>query len=242
MQQPVVAPPIPERVRTLAATAAPTHVSIAGTTRPAMPARGGVDGAGRPVLLALPGDPLHDVRDEPVVTVDLTSNRSLGGRELSRGLLKVQGWVQAVPEHEARETAVAIAERCPDEALFEALEGTAGPRLLRVDIGQVIYITGAESGILDAEEYLGATPDPLMGEAERMLHHVNNAHRRQLETALGSLLTAPVPEAWLWELDRFGATVRCGADDPTLIRLPWPAPIGDAKSLEHAVRCLLCHH
>ncbi|GAA3042478.1 DUF2470 domain-containing protein [Streptosporangium longisporum] len=240
--QPVTAPPVPERVRTLAATAAPTHVSISGADGPATPARGGVDGAGRPVLLVLPGDPLYDARDEPVVTVDLTSMRFLGEHELSRGLLKVQGWVQAVPADEVRETAVEIAERCPDEALFEVLEGTRGPRLLRVDVGRVIYLTGPESGVLDAEEYLGATPDPLMGEAERMLHHVNGAHRRQLEAALSSLLAAPVPGAWLWELDRFGATVRCGIDDPTLIRLPWPSPIGDAGSLEHAVRCLLCHH
>src|SRR6478735_3642444 len=173
MQQPVTAPPVPERVRTLAATAAPTHVSLAGTALPAMPARGGVDGAGRPVLLVLPGDPLYGVREEPVVTVDLTATRSLGGLELSRGLLKVQGWVQAVPAAEAWESAVAIAERCPDEALFDALERADGPRLLRVDVGQVIYLTGPESGVLDAEEYLDADPDPLMSEAERMLHHVN---------------------------------------------------------------------
>ncbi|MFF5206104.1 DUF2470 domain-containing protein [Streptosporangium sp. NPDC000396] len=242
MQQPVTAPPIPERVRTLAAMAAPTHVSFAGTARPATPARGGVDDAGRPVLLVLPGDPLHGVRDEPVVTVDLTANRSLGERELSRGLLKMQGWVQAVPAEEARRTAVAIAEHCPDEALFDILEGTDGPRLLRVDVGQVIYLTGPESGVLDAEEYFGADPDPLMSEAERMLRHVNNVHRSQLERALGSLLAAPAPEAWLWELDRFGATVRSGIDQPTLIRLPWPAPVGDAESLERALRCLLCHH
>lgn len=239
--QPVTAPPIPERVRTLAATAAPTHVSIAGTSGPALPARGGVDETGRPVLLVLPDSPLYDPRGEPVVTVDLTSNRSLGEHELSRGLLKVQGWAQAVPEAEVRRTAVAIAERCPDEALFEVLEGTDGPRLLRVDIGRVIYLTGPDSGVLDAEEYLDAAPDPLMGEAERMIQHVNGAHRGQLETALGSLLAESVPEPWLWELDRFGATVRCGVDDPTLIRLPWPSPITSAESLEHALHCLLCH-
>src|SRR4051794_12101718 len=122
MQHPVTAPPMPERVRTLAATAAPTHVSLVGTSRPAMPAKGGVDGAGRPVLLVLPEDPLYGIRDESVMTVDLTASRALGDHELSRGLLKVQGWVQAVPADEARETTVAIAERCPDEALFEALE------------------------------------------------------------------------------------------------------------------------
>ncbi|MEV4091845.1 DUF2470 domain-containing protein [Streptosporangium saharense] len=238
--QPVTAPPIPERVRTLAATAAPTHVSLTGTCLPASPARGGVDDQGRPVLLVMPGDPLHNALDEPVVTVDLAANRRLGSVQASRGLLKVQGWAQAVPEAEARQTAIAIAERCPDEALFEALEGK-GPRLLRIDVGQVIYLTGPESGVLDGEEYLGARPDPLMDVAERMLDHVNGTHRDQLETALVSLLDGPVPDVWLWELDRFGATVRSGIDEPTLIRLPWPAPVSDAGSLERALRCLLCH-
>ncbi|MBG0829993.1 DUF2470 domain-containing protein [Planomonospora sp. ID67723] len=245
MQHPVTAPPIPERVRTLAATATPTHVSLAGTARPARPARGGVDASGRPVLLVLPGDPLYGVRDEPVVTVDLTASRSLGGAELSRGLLKVQGWVQTVPAGELREAAVAIAERCPDEALFEAVEdpGSPGcPRLLRVDVGQVVYLTGPESGVLDAEEYLGAAPDPLLADAERMIRHINGAHRDRLETALASLMAAPVADAWLWELDRFGVTVRSGAlDRPTLVRLPWPAPVTDADSLEAALHCLLCH-
>ncbi|MFF4412211.1 DUF2470 domain-containing protein [Streptosporangium sp. NPDC001559] len=238
--QPVTAPPIPERVRTLAATATPTHVSLTGTRLPASPARGGVDDRGRPVLLVMPGDPLHGALDEPVVTVDLTASRSLGAVQASRGLLKVQGWAQAVPDGEARQAAIAIAERCPDEALFEALEDR-GPRLLRIDVGQVIYLTGPESGVLDGEEYLGARPDPLMDVAERLLDHVNDTHRDQLETALVSLLDGPVPDVWLWELDRFGATVRSGVGEPTLIRLPWPVPVSDAGSLERALRCLLCH-
>ncbi|GII03643.1 DUF2470 domain-containing protein [Planobispora takensis] len=247
MQRPVTAPPVPERVRTLAATAAPTHLSLAGTTRPAMPVRGGVDGSGRPVLLVKPGEPLHGAAGlEPVVTVDLTASRSLGGVELSRGLLKVQGWLQAVPAGELRGTAVDIAERCPDEALFEAVEdpaGPDGPRLLRVDVGQVIYLTGPESGVLDAEEYLDAAPDPLTADAERIVHHVNEAHRDRLERALCSLLPSGVTDPWLWELDRFGVTVRSGGlDRPTLIRLPWPAPVADAGSLEAALHCLLCHH
>ncbi|GHH69693.1 hypothetical protein GCM10017673_20540 [Streptosporangium violaceochromogenes] len=242
MQQPVGTPPTPERIRTLAATAAPVHVSLAGDGPPAAPARGGVDGAGRPVLLVLPGDPLHGASGEPVVSVELTANRSLGGAEISRGLLKVEGWAQAVPAAEARKTAVAIAERCPDEALFDTLEGDDGPRLLRVDVGRVIYLIGGESGILDAEEYLGAAPDPLLDDAERILRHVNDTHRAELEAALRFLPAAPVRDVWLWELDRFGATVRYGTDRHTLIRLPWPAPVTGAEALERALRCLLCRH
>ena len=130
MRRPIAAgPPAPERVRTLAALAAPTHVSIAGSALPAGVARGGVDELGRPVLLAKPGEPLHMLApgDEAVVTVDLSCVRDLGGVTRPRGLLKVQGWARAVPEAEARTAAITIAERCPDEDLFTALERPGDP-------------------------------------------------------------------------------------------------------------------
>lgn len=239
MQHPVTAPPIPERIRTLAVGAAPTHVSVAGTDIPASPARGGVDPQGRPVLLVKPGEVLYGAADDTVVTVDLLATRELGGVQRPRGLLKVQGWAAAVPASEARETAVAIAERCPDEDLFAALEG-GRPRLLRLDVAQVIYLTGQESGALDADDYLGATPDPFTDVAERMLHHVNESHRAQLRHAVGRLLGEPADDAWLWELDRYGATVKSGAD--RLIRLPWPSPATSGEALERALSCLVCPH
>ncbi|MDH2429527.1 DUF2470 domain-containing protein [Sphaerisporangium sp. TRM90804] len=238
----VTVPPITERVRSLAATAVPTHVSLDGS---AHAARGGVDDAGRPLLLVKPGDPLHGVpdADDVVVTVDLAACRTLGGADQARGLLKVHGWAQAVPRELVREAAVAVAGRCPDEALFAAVEGgPAGSRLFRVDVGYVIYLTGQESGMLDAEDYLGAGPDPLLDAAERMLGHVNESHRDQLQHAMRVLLGHPVPDVWLWELDRYGATVRSGIEDPTLIRLPWPSPVDGPAELERALACLLCPH
>ncbi|GII93765.1 DUF2470 domain-containing protein [Sinosporangium siamense] len=243
MQQPLTAPPIPERIRSLAAVAVPGHVSVAGSDAPAGPARGGVDAKGRPVLLVRPGEPLHAAPGETVVTVDLTATRDLGAVEQPRGLLKVQGWAEEVPAKDARAAAVAVAERCPDEGLFEALErrGDPGaPRLLRVDVGQVIYLTGGDSGVLDACDYLDAEPDPFLDAAESMIHHVNSAHRAQIRTVVASLMGEPAPESWLWELDRFGATLRVGVDRPTLIRLPWPEPATSCRALEKALRCLLC--
>jgi hypothetical protein len=235
---------MPERIRSLAATAAPTHVSLAGSAIPAASARGGVDGCGRPVLLVRPGEPLHGLAqdDDAGVTVDLSATRDLGGAEHARGLLKVQGWARVVGGAELRGAAVTIAERCPDEDLFTALEraGDPGaPRLLRVDVGFVIYLTGHESGTLDAEEYLGASPDPFLPIAERLLCHVNEAHRGRLAAAAGRLLGTPSPDAWLWELDRFGATIRSGIDDPTLIRIPWQTPATTHEALEHALNWLL---
>jgi hypothetical protein len=246
MRQPVAAPPAPERVRTLAATAVPTHVSLAGSALPAGPARGGVDGRGRPVLLVKPGETLHmlDGDDEAVVTVDLNCPRDLGGVAQPRGLLKVQGWARAVPEPETRQTAVAIAERCPDEDLFTVLERPGdpdAPRLLRLDVGFVVYLTAQDSGILDAEEYLDAEPDPFLEAAERLLHHVNNAHRAALRPVASRLLGRPVEEeVWLWELDRYGVTLRVALADPTLVRVPWPSPAANRHALEHSLHRVLC--
>lgn len=238
----VTVPPITERIRSLATTSTPTHVSLNGS---ASVARGGVDATGRPLLLVKPGEPLHSLpaADDAVVTVDLSATRTLGGVDHPRGLLKVQGWAQAVPADQARSAAVAVAGRCPDEALFAAVEGTpSGPRLFRVDVGYVIYLTGQESGMLDAEEYLAAGPDPILDAAERILHHVNESHRAQLGHAVRTMLGETSPDVWLWELDRYGATVRSGIEDPTLIRIPWPAPAGGPEALERALSHLICAH
>ncbi|GII57215.1 hypothetical protein Pth03_56040 [Planotetraspora thailandica] len=245
MHHPVTAPPIPERVRTIAAAAAPTHVAVAGTDMPAYAVRGGVDAHGRPVLLVKPGEALYGAAEETVVTVDLVATRTIGGEDRPRGLLKVRGWTQDVPDADRRETAVAIAETCPDEDLFTVLEGGA-PRLVRIDVAHVVYLTGQESGLLDADEYLDASPDPFLHAAERMVRHINESHREQLAAATEILMGEPAGEVWLWELDRYGATIRSAvtrdAGEPAedrFVRLPWPIPAASPHALEYAMRCLL---
>lgn len=239
MGHPITAPPIPERVRTLAATATPTHVSVTGTDVPAGPTRGGVDAAGRPVLLVKPGEFLHGTATETLVTVDLVATRDLGGVQRPRGLLKIQGWTQEVPDEEARETAVAIAERCPDDDLLAVLDG-GEPKLLRLDIGRVIYLTGQESGFLDAGDYLASAPDPFLDLAERLISYVNEYRREQLVQSMEKLTEENSEDAWLWELDRYGATVRMRANQ--LVRLPWPTPLPTRTAFKRAVTCLICPH
>ncbi|MDP4504248.1 DUF2470 domain-containing protein [Nonomuraea turcica] len=229
--------PIPERVRTLAATASVAKLSVDGAPSPA---RGGVDERGRPILLVLAGEALHGVREDAVAAVNLTAMRQLGEVTHPRGLIEVQGWAEAVPEREARAAAVAVAAHSADVSLFEALERFGepdAPRLLRVDVGQVVYLTGQESGPLDADDYLGAAPDPLAETAERVLAHVNSAHRPQLAAGVSRQLGEQPGEVWLWELDRFGATVRV---DEALVRFQWPSPANTGLCLETALRGLLC--
>jgi len=228
---------IPERIRTLAASASLARLSVDGTPAPA---RGGVDERGRPVLLVRPGEVLHGLRDDAVVAVNLTAVRVLGQVEHPRGLIEVQGWAQAVPESDARGAAVAVAAHTADEALFEALERYGrpdAPRLLRLDVGQVVYLTGRDSGVLDADDYLDAAPDPLAATAERVLAHVNESHRAQLAGGVSRHLGEDAGDVWLWELDRYGATVRV---DDQLVRFPWPTPAHTALCLESALRGLLC--
>lgn len=230
-------PPLAERVRTLAGTATATKVTVDGVP---YPAHGSVDRQGRPVFLVRRDDPLHRLPDEAVVAVNLSATRSLGGVEHPRGLVEVQGWAQAVPWGELRQAAVTVAERHPDPELFEALErygDPVAPRLLRLDIGQVVYLTGEESGVLDADDYLDAEPDPLLDTAERVLAHVNRAHRGQLTGGVRRILDRQAAEVWLWELDRYGATLRV---DGALLRVGWHRPARDGRCLETALRDLLC--
>lgn len=238
-------PPVAERIRSLASLAVPTHVSLPGSPLPASPARGGVDGRGRPVLPVKPGEPLHGrARGTGTpVTVDLTACRDLGGLLRPRGPLKVRGRAQAVPAERPREAAVGIAERCPDADLFEAVERPGdpeAPRLPRVDVAFVIYILAQESGTLEADEYLSAVPDPLQAVAERLVNHVNEAHRARLRAAVARPAGVTDPEVRPWELDRYGTTVRVGDERPTPIRLPWPAPVATPRALEHALHHVLC--
>ncbi|MEU7742309.1 DUF2470 domain-containing protein [Nonomuraea sp. NPDC049158] len=228
---------IPERIRTLAASASVARLSVDGAPTPA---RGGVDERGRPVLLVRPGEVLHGLRDDAVVAVNLTAMRVLGQVSHPRGLIEVQGWAQAVPESEARGAAVAVAAHTADEALFEALERYGrpdAPRLLRLDVGQVVYLTGHDSGVLDADDYLDAAPDPLATTAERVLAHINESHRAQLAGGVAKRLGGDAGDVWLWELDRYGATVRA---DEQLVRFAWPTPAHTALCLETALRGLLC--
>lgn len=237
---PLAAPPLPERVRTLAATSRAAQLIVDGARSPV---RGTVDSRGRPVLLVRPGERLHGLRGDAVVSVNLTAMRWLGEVEHPRGLIEVQGWAEAVPEGEAREAAVAISAHTADEGLFEALErygSPDAPRLLRLDVGQVVYLTGEESGVLDADEYLEASPDPLSEVAEQVLAHVNGSHRPQLAAGVGRLLGRPAESVWLWELDRYGATVRLEDEDASLVRFPWPVPAGTGSCLETALRAILC--
>ncbi|MFG1944220.1 DUF2470 domain-containing protein [Nonomuraea sp. NPDC048826] len=237
--------PIPQRIRTLAAAATVARLTVDGVPSRA---RGGVDEHGRPVLLVLPGEPLHALHrlhEDAVVAVNLAAMRRLGDDEHPRGLMEVQGWAQPVPAGEARAAAITVAAKEPNEALFEALEryGRAdAPRLLRVDVAQVVYLTGQESGVLDAEEYLDALPDPLAESAERVLAHVNAAHRAQLTKGVSRHLGREAGEVWLWELDSRGVTVRA---DGSLVRFLWPEPTSNGTDLEEALKGLLCtcgHH
>lgn len=229
--------PLAERIRTLASTSTVARLTVDGAHSPA---RGGVDERGRPVLLVRPGERLHAVREDAVVAVDLTATRQLGTVTHPRAMIEVQGWAEPVPLTQARSAAVAVAAHTADEGLFEALErygSPDAPRLLRLDVAQVVYLTGQESGLLDADDYLGAEPDPLTETAERVIAHVNDSHRPQLAAGVARQLGEEPGEVWLWELDRYGATVRV---DDSPVRFPWPVPARSGGCLETALRGLLC--
>ncbi|GAB3165847.1 DUF2470 domain-containing protein [Microbispora hainanensis] len=99
----------------------------------------------------------------------------------------------------------------------------------------LIYLIGKESGVLDAKSYPASAPDPPLPLAERMVRHVNESHARQLKEAVERLTGEPAQEdVWLWELDRYGATLRPGPGH--LVRVSWPAPVTTPAALEHRDR------
>lgn len=236
------------RVRTLASSA---RVTLAETLHDGrrFPARGAVTEQGHPVVLVEPGSTLHTslVLGQGGVAARLTlqAPRELGGHSLVRATLGACGRLTALPGPQLRAAAVAIAEHCPDEALFTALERAGeldAPVLAGLDLANIDCRTMSASTTVDVRDYFSAGVDPLAPAAENLIEHINLGHPGLLAPCLATLLAAPVRVAWLWEVDSEGITFLAELPEPagaSLVALAWPEPITDPTVLGLALHELL---
>ncbi|MBB6172562.1 hypothetical protein HNR23_002622 [Nocardiopsis mwathae] len=253
MRQPC--PSAIERVRSLAATATPTTAVLADDPGTRFSVRGAVDDAGRTVLWAESGHPLHEAlraagrtnADLPI-GVGLSALRHVGRTPTVRARLWCDGRVSAVPAGERRDAALAVWDVCPDEELLAAVDHDPmpdAPLLARVEPATVMYHTYDASGVIDGPAFRAAAPDPITGAAERILRHVNDCHRDELSAALRHLPDTPDGAAWLWELDAHGVTLWVNplhGGDPALIRVPWSDRVTRPCQLERALFDLMSRH
>ncbi|ASU83305.1 DUF2470 domain-containing protein [Nocardiopsis gilva YIM 90087] len=253
MRQP--SPSAIERVRSLAATATPTTAVLANNPDTRFSVRGAVDHAGRAVLWAENGHPLHEAlrasqhdRADLTIGVGLSALRHVGRTPTVRARLWCDGHVSIVPAGERRDAALAVWDGCPDEELLAAVDHDPmpdAPLLARVEPATVMYHTYDAAGLIDGASYMAMRPDPITGAAERILRHVNDCHRDELSASLRHLPEAPDGAAWLWELDAQGVTLWVNpvhGGHPALIRVPWSSRVTRPCQLERALFDLMSRH
>jgi hypothetical protein len=154
------------------------------------------------------------------------------------------GWLAPVIERERQAVALHIWERHPDEALLDAVEaaGSRSALLARLDIAEVAYDSTEGSAEIDLESFAAAEPDPVHASAYQIRSHINRNHLGELAVLARAACGTPPGAAWMWELDRFGATllVRRGSldgdPDHVLVRIPWLLPVDSAEGLEAEMR------
>lgn len=235
------------RVRTLASTARVTRVETLDDGR-TVSAQGAVSDRGYPLVLVEPGSALHSTlsagQGDVAARVTLQAPRDVGGHQLVRASLGACGWLGALSEARLRSAAVAIAEKCPDERLFTALEHPGepdAPVIAELDLATVDFEAVDACGAVDADEYLAAGVDPLAGVAEGIIEHINGGHPDLIAPCLAGMLAKPIHAAWLWELDSAGIAFLTELPDrvgAAVVTFPWPQPIRDPAVLELAIHSL----
>ncbi|MFB9375648.1 hypothetical protein ACFFKU_17980 [Kineococcus gynurae] len=131
-----------------------------------------------------------------------------GRASLPRARLCITGWVEAVSSARQRELAGDAASVRPLGALLDV---GSSRRLWRLEVADVRVTTGSEVHLLDEDEVLLATPDPLYVDEDSLVAHLEHQHSDALiGWVLGRLRAAEaaeVREVSVLGVDRYGLDV-----------------------------------
>jgi hypothetical protein len=181
--------------------------------------------------------------------LELTDHAPLPLRSPVRSLVWIRGRLRSVPPPLVAALLDVIAAADPNPALLQVSSSptTSSPTKETGDIlmwlqteSVVIADTiGAESVKLD--DLLAARPDPFCAIESGWLQHLDADHRDVIDL-LASRLPAPMRRGQVRPLglDRYGLRLRVeAADGDHDVRLPFTAPVNDARGLSHAIRILV---
>jgi uncharacterized protein DUF2470 len=239
----VVRPTVAERARTVAARPA-AAVCAAGIDGSRV--LGHATTADGRVLLVVPTDgevcrAVAGSADGDLAALLLvTDHAPVPLRDPVRAQVWLSCWLTPVAGPDARAAAVAFAEVAPVGALLDVGRGTT---LLSLDLAEVVLGESGTVTEVQPEEYLAATPDPLVGIEAAALQHLDAAHPDEL-----ALLRTRVPQRAAADdvvrplgLDRYGFRLRIeqrrGHAD---VRVPFAEPVSDPEQLGAAVHRLMC--
>jgi hypothetical protein len=214
-------------------------------------------------VLALPGDEpvptaVHHLRScgDAVITVgtgtpaaaaaaagspavlELADHTPLRLREPVRTLVWLRGRVRTVPAELQRILAAEVAAEYPHPDLLDVGHGSA---LLSIAVESAVVADAHGAASVDAADLRAARPDPFWEVESAWLRHLDSDHAglicqlaRHLPVRLRSGAMHPLA------IDRYGVTLRVeGPEADHDIRIPFDAPVDDARALSRAIRILV---
>ncbi|MEE1803723.1 DUF2470 domain-containing protein [Streptomyces sp. NPDC101062] len=177
------------------------------------------------VFLVFPSDSpavraaTHAQDDELTAVLELTDVAPVSVPHRIRGRAWLSGWLTREPD---------LAD--------------AGRMTLRLEVGEACVddLWGAES--VEPEDFVQATPDPLVEHEAELLQHLHSAHSAEVQSLRGLLgerteaasTTAAVPVG----IDRFGLRVRFTGVQCFDARFDFPEPVRNVNELRYAMHTL----
>ncbi|MFI6701379.1 DUF2470 domain-containing protein [Streptomyces sp. NPDC050509] len=177
------------------------------------------------VFLVFPSDSpavraaTHAQDDELTAVLELTDVAPVSVPHRIRGRAWLSGWLTREPD---------LAD--------------AGRMTLRLEVGEACVddLWGAES--VEPEDFVRATPDPLVEHEAELLQHLHSAHSAEVQSLRGLLgerteaasTTAAVPVG----IDRFGLRVRFTGVQCFDARFDFPEPVRNVNELRYAMHTL----
>jgi len=159
-------------------------------------------------------------------------------REPVRGLLWITGWLRVMPDGEAREIALEVAETRADPRLLDLGHGAG---LVRLVPASLVLADAEGTHPVRLDDFSVAEPDPFCSQEAGWLRHLELTH-----TDVVGLLARHLPESLRGGhirplgLDRYGLRLRVEALEADHdVRLAFSQPICTAKELALELRRLV---
>lgn len=199
------------------------------------------------VLLVVPTDgelaaavAAADEGDLPALVM-VTDHAPVPLRDQVRAQLWLSGWLTPVRDEDLRAATLDFADVLPAGSLLDV--GVTAT-LLRLDLAEVVLGEGGGTAEIEPEDYVAASPDPLVAVETSALQHLDDDHPEEL-----ALLRTRIPAEWVRDgdvvrplgLDRAGFRLRIESERGHRdVRVPFDVPVTTAEDLGPAVHRLLC--
>lgn len=208
-------PSFAERARTLVYLGRIGSLSTLSRKQPGFPFGSvmpyALDGHGRPIfLISTMAMHTHNLMDDPRASL-LVTQTDISGDPLGASRVTLLGNVEAVRGPAADELRPLYLSRYENSKYWVDYDDFS---FYRMNVIDVYYVGGfGVMGWVSAEEYSGASPDPLADAASDIIDHMNTDHAETLVELTRAFADIEAEEASITSLDRLGCQLRLKTQD-----------------------------